>query len=63
MQPRYLFIPHKDIIMEIIAYIMQLIAELEKSFFFSLTFVGRTPRCQLLLHRVSRWLRKEKRSR
>lgn len=36
MQPRYLFIPHKDIIMEIIAYIMQLIAELEKSFFFFL---------------------------
>ena len=34
MQPRYLFIPHKDIIMEIIAYIMQLIAELEKSFSF-----------------------------
>lgn len=34
MQPRYLFIPHKDIIMEIIAYVIQLIAELEKSFFF-----------------------------
>ena len=41
MQPRYLFIPHKDIIMEIIAYIMQLIAELEKSFsFFFFFFSG-----------------------
>lgn len=41
MQPRYLFIPHKDIIMEIIAYIMQLIAELEKSFsFFFFLFAG-----------------------
>lgn len=46
MQPRFLFIPHKDIIAEIIAYIMQLIAELEKSFFFFtfFTFIGRTPR-------------------
>lgn len=43
MQPRFLFIPHKDIIVGIIAYIMQLIAELEKSFFF-FTFIGRTPR-------------------
>lgn len=44
MQPRYLFIPHKDIIMEIIAYVIQLIAELEKSFFFFFLYLfGRTP--------------------
>lgn len=49
MQPRFLFIPHKDIIVGIIAYIMQLIAELEKSFFFFLHLLAEHLDCQFLL--------------
>lgn len=61
MQPRFLFIPHKDIIVRIIAYIMQLIAELEKSFFFFYIYWPNTSTANFFsLHRVSRWLRKER---